>query len=179
MATLDLILGSRQCSSPVVAKYCAGRGRSWRVAQGRLVKVPRVGSNSHGIGCIVEVHLEDGTILNSMLTLEMVLLGSMTSVHFGLGEQSIVEVKVKWSTGYIQSVGHVQVDSEITVIEVLPPEPIDFSMLILIPDDAYSCSTDLEVAPTKPMISNPSTANPINSKYDGSDIGIIFDFNLW
>ena len=91
------------------------------------------GSNSHGIGCIVEVHLEDGTILKQHAYAGDGFLGSSDpSVHFGLGEQSIVEVKVKWSTGYIQSVGDVQVDSEITVIEVLPPEPIDFSMLILI-----------------------------------------------
>ena len=91
------------------------------------------GSNSHGIGCIVEVHLEDGTILKQHAYAGDGFLGSSDpSVHFGLGEQSIVEVKVKWSTGYIQSVGGVQVDSEITVIEVLPPEPIDFSMLILI-----------------------------------------------
>ena len=91
------------------------------------------GSNSHGIGCIVEVYLEDGTILKQHAYAGDGFLGSSDpSVHFGLGEQSIVEVKVKWSTGYIQSVGDVQVDSEITVIEVLPPEPIDFSMLILI-----------------------------------------------
>mgnify|MGYP002816051227 FL=1 len=91
------------------------------------------GSNSHGIGCIVEVHLEDGTILKQHAYAGDGFLGSSDpSVHFGLGEQSIVEVKVKWSTGYIQSVGDVQVDSEITIIEVLPPEPIDFSMLILI-----------------------------------------------
>ena len=91
------------------------------------------GSNSHGIGCIVEVHLEDGTILKQHAYAGDGFLGSSDpSVHFGLGEQSIVEVKVKWSTGYIQTVGDVQVDSEITVIEVLPPEQIDFSMLILI-----------------------------------------------
>ena len=91
------------------------------------------GSNSHGIGCIVEVHLEDGTILKQHAYAGDGFLGSSDpGVHFGLGEQSIVEVKVKWSTGYIQSVGDVQVDSEITIIEVLPPEPIDFSMLILI-----------------------------------------------
>ena len=91
------------------------------------------GSNSHGIGCIVEVHLEDGTILKQHAYAGDGFLGSSDpSVHFGLGEQSIVEVKVKWSTGYIQSIEDVQVNSEITVIEVLPPEPIDFSMLILI-----------------------------------------------
>ena len=91
------------------------------------------GSNSHGIGCIVEVHLEDGTILKQHAYAGDGFLGSSDpGVHFGLGEQSIVEVKVKWSTGYIQSVGDVQVDSEITIIEVLPPEPIDFSTLILI-----------------------------------------------
>ena len=91
------------------------------------------GSNSHGIGCIVEVHLEDGTILKQHAYAGDGFLGSSDpGVHFGLGEKSIVEVKVKWSTGYIQSVGDVQVDSEITIIEVMPPEQIDFSMLILI-----------------------------------------------
>ena len=91
------------------------------------------GSNSHGIGCIVEVHLEDGTILKQHAYAGDGFLGSSDpSVHFGLGEQSIVEVKVKWSTGYIQNIEGVQVNSEITVIEVMPPEPIDFSMLILI-----------------------------------------------
>ena len=91
------------------------------------------GSNSHGIGCIVEVHLEDGTILKQHAYAGDGFLGSSDpSVHFGLGDQSIVEVKVKWSTGYIQSIEDVQVNSEITVIEILPPEPIDFSMLVLI-----------------------------------------------
>ena len=91
------------------------------------------GSNSHGIGCIVEVHLEDGTILKQHAYAGDGFLGSSDpSVHFGLGDQSIVEVKVKWSTGYIQSIEDVQVNSEITIIEVLPPEPIDFSILILI-----------------------------------------------
>lgn len=91
------------------------------------------GSNSHGIGCIVEVHLEDGTILKQHAYAGDGFLGSSDPiVHFGLGDQSIAEVKVKWSTGYIQSIGDVQVNSEITVVEVLPPEPIDFSILVLI-----------------------------------------------
>ena len=91
------------------------------------------GSNSHGIGCMVEVHLEDGTILKQHAYAGDGFLGSSDpSVHFGLGDQSIAEVKVKWSTGYIQSIGDVQVNSEIAVVEVLPPEPIDFSILVLI-----------------------------------------------
>jgi len=90
-------------------------------------------SNSHGIGCIVEVHLEDGTILKQHAYAGDGFLGSSDpSVHFGLGDQSIAEVKVKWSTGYIQSIDDVQVNSEIIVVEVLPPEPIDFSLLVLI-----------------------------------------------
>ena len=90
------------------------------------------GSNSHGIGCIVEVHLEDGTILKQHAYAGDGFLGSSDpSVHFGLGDQAIVAVKVKWSTGYIQSIGDVQVNSEITVTEILPPEQIDFSLLIL------------------------------------------------
>ena len=83
------------------------------------------GSNSHGIGCIVEVHLEDGTILKQHAYAGDGFLGSSDpSVHFGLGDQSIVLVKVKWSTGYIQSVYGVEVNSELTVHEELPPHPI-------------------------------------------------------
>ena len=91
------------------------------------------GSNSHGIGCIVEVHLEDGTILKQHAYAGDGFLGSSDPiVHFGLGDQAIVAVKVKWSTGYIQNIGDVQANSEITVTETLPPEQIDFSLLILL-----------------------------------------------
>ena len=91
------------------------------------------GSNSHGIRCIVEVHLEDGTILKQHAYAGDGFLGSSDPiVHFGLGDQAIVAVKVKWSTGYIQNIGDVQANSEITVTETLPPEQIDFSLLILL-----------------------------------------------
>ncbi len=91
------------------------------------------GSNSHGIGCIVEVHLEDGTILKQHAYAGDGFLGSSDpSVHFGLGTQSIVELKVKWSTGYIQSVEGVQINSELTVVEELPLEANDYSVFILI-----------------------------------------------
>ena len=74
------------------------------------------GSNTHGIGCLVEVHLEDGTILKQHAYAGDGFLGSSDpGVHFGLGNQSVVEVKVKWSTGYIQSVSDVQINSELTV----------------------------------------------------------------
>jgi hypothetical protein len=91
------------------------------------------GSNTHGIGCLVEVHLEDGTILKQHAYAGDGFLGSSDpGVHFGLGNQSVVEVKVKWSTGYIQSVSDVQINSELTVFEELPPQTIDYSIYILI-----------------------------------------------
>ena len=53
------------------------------------------------------------------------------SIHFGLGQQSILEVKVKWSTGYIQSVEGVEVNSVLIIEEELPPDVIDYSTYLL------------------------------------------------
>ena len=90
------------------------------------------GSNSHGIGCVVEVYLVDGTVLKQHAYAGDGFLGSSDpSVYFGLGNQSIVEVKVKWSTGYIQSVEEVDVNSELIINEELPQPTIDYSIYIL------------------------------------------------
>ena len=90
------------------------------------------GSNSYGIGCIVEVYLVDGTVLKQHAYAGDGFLGSSDpSVYFGLGNQSIVEVKVKWSTGYIQSVEEVDVNSELIINEELPQPTIDYSIYIL------------------------------------------------
>ena len=79
------------------------------------------------------MHLEDGNILKQHAYAGDGFLGSSDpSVHFGLGNQSIVVVKVKWSTGYIQSVEGVQINSELTVVEERPLESNDYSVFILI-----------------------------------------------
>ncbi|MEE2759764.1 MAG: CRTAC1 family protein [Candidatus Thermoplasmatota archaeon] len=90
------------------------------------------GSNSHGVGCVVEVHLEDGTILKQHVYAGDGFLGSSDpTINFGLGNRSIEVVKVKWSTGYIQTIQGVQVNSELTVVEELPSKVVDYSNYLL------------------------------------------------
>ena len=127
---LDLLMAHANGPPQLWRNTAVEEGGSWLKVR---LQGTEGGSNSHGIGCIVEVHLEDGTILKQHAYAGDGFLGSSDpSVHFGLGGQSIVEVKVKWSTGYIQSVEGVQFNSELTVIEELPPEAKDYSALILI-----------------------------------------------
>ena len=127
---LDLLMAHANGPPQLWRNTAVEEGGSWLKVR---LQGTEGGSNSHGIGCIVEVHLEDGTILKQHAYAGDGFLGSSDpSVHFGLGGQSIVEVKVKWSTGYIQSVEGVQFNSELTVVEELPPEANDYSAFILI-----------------------------------------------
>ncbi|MDG1525982.1 MAG: CRTAC1 family protein [Candidatus Thalassarchaeaceae archaeon] len=90
------------------------------------------GSNSHGIGCVVKVYLEDGTMLMQQAYAGDGFLGSSDpSVHFGLGQQTIDHVEVTWSTGHTQTIGEVQVDSVLNISEELPPAVADYSSYIL------------------------------------------------
>ena len=54
------------------------------------------------------------------------------AVHFGLGDNEVDMVKVIWSTGYIQTVENVDVNSNLHIEEELPPCTIDYSVQILI-----------------------------------------------
>ena len=91
-----------------------------------------LGSNSHGIGCLVKVYLEDGTILMQQAYAGDGFLGSSApSVHFGLGEQTIDHIEVTWSTGHTQTIEDVQVNTILDVEEELPPTIADFSAYIL------------------------------------------------
>ena len=127
---LDLLMAHANGPPQLWRNTAVEEGGSWLKVR---LQGTEGGSNSHGIGCIVEVHLEDGTILKQHAYAGDGFLGSSDpSVHFGLGGQSIVEVKGKWSTGYIQSVEGVQFNSELTVMEELPPEVNDYSAFILI-----------------------------------------------
>ena len=90
------------------------------------------GSNSHGIGCLVKVYLEDETILMQQAYVGDGFLGSSDpAIFFGLGEQSIDRIEVTWSTGHIQTIEDVQINSVLDVEEELPPPVIDFSAYIL------------------------------------------------
>ena len=91
------------------------------------------GSNSYGIGCLVKVYLDDGTVLMQQAYAGDGFLGSSDpAVHFGLGENEVDMVKVIWSTGYIQTVENVEVNSNLEIEEELPPCTIDYSVHILI-----------------------------------------------
>ncbi|MEE2748130.1 MAG: CRTAC1 family protein [Candidatus Thermoplasmatota archaeon] len=93
------------------------------------------GSNTHGIGCLVKVILEDGTILMQHAYAGDGFLGSSDpAVHFGLGSQSIDHIEVTWSTGHTQIIENVEVNSVLDVDEELPPPPLqppDYSTVIL------------------------------------------------
>jgi hypothetical protein len=90
------------------------------------------GSNSHGIGCLVQVYLEDGTVLMQQAYAGDGFLGSSDpAVYFGLGQQSIDHIEVTWSTGHTQVVDEVAVNSVLDVEEELPPHVPDFSTHIL------------------------------------------------
>ena len=90
------------------------------------------GSNTHGIGCLVKVFLEDETILMQQAYAGDGFLGSSDpAIFFGLGDQQIDHVEVIWSTGYIQIIEDVQVNSVLDIEEELPPPVTDFSAHIL------------------------------------------------
>ena len=94
------------------------------------------GSNSHGIGCLVKVILEDGTVLMQQSYAGDGFLGSSDpAVYFGLGQQTIDHVEVTWSTGHTQIIDNVTVNSVLVVDEELPPPapplPPDYSAYIL------------------------------------------------
>ena len=90
------------------------------------------GSNSHGIGCLVQVYLEDGTVLMQQSYAGDGYLGSSDpAVYFGLGQQTIDRVEVTWSTGHTQVIDEVAINSILDVEEELPPCVPDLSIYIL------------------------------------------------
>lgn len=91
------------------------------------------GSNRDGIGCLVHVYLEDGTILMQHAYAGDGFLGSgEPAVHFGLGDQDVSRVTVTWSTGHTQSITEVSVNSVLDVHEEVPEEQFDFSSILLV-----------------------------------------------
>jgi len=89
------------------------------------------GSNSNGVGCLVTITLEDGSILNQHAYAGDGFLGNGDpSVFFGLGNQSISEISVTWSTGHIQSLSNITENSVVDIFEIVPDEPSsnNFSM---------------------------------------------------
>jgi hypothetical protein len=91
------------------------------------------GSNTHGIGCLIQVYLEDGTVLMQHAYAGDGFLGSSDpAVYFGLGEQAIDHIEVTWSTGHTQVIEDVAINSVLDVEEELPPYVPDFSTYILV-----------------------------------------------
>ena len=91
-----------------------------------------LGSNSHGIGCLVKVHLEDGTVLLQQAYAGDGFLGSSDpAIHFGLGNQTIEYLEVTWSTGHTQIIEEAQINSILDIEEELPPPVKDFSAYVL------------------------------------------------
>ena len=90
------------------------------------------GSNSHGIGCVVQVHLDDGTVLRQHAYAGDGYLGSSDpAIHFGLGSHTIELIEVTWSTGHTQIIEEVNINSVLEIEEELPPYVPDFSAYIL------------------------------------------------
>ncbi|MBN17852.1 MAG: hypothetical protein CMB37_06835 [Euryarchaeota archaeon] len=90
------------------------------------------GSNSHGIGCTVTVYLENGDVLKQTSYAGDGYLGSSEpAIHFGLGPHSVERIEVQWSTGYIQTIENISVNSQIEISEELPPPIVDYSQFIL------------------------------------------------
>ena len=90
------------------------------------------GSNSHGIGCVVQVHLDDGTVLRQHAYAGDGYLGSSDpAIHFGLGSHTIEQIEVTWSTGHTQIIEEVNINSVLEIEEELPPYVPDFSAYIL------------------------------------------------
>ena len=94
--------------------------------------INELGSNSHGIGCLVKVHLEDGTVLVQHAYAGDGFLGSSDpAIYFGLGNQTIEYLEVTWSTGHTQTIEDVQINSVLDIEEELPPPVKDFSAYVL------------------------------------------------
>ena len=90
------------------------------------------GSNSHGLGCLVQVHLDDGTVLRQHAYAGDGYLGSSDpAIHFGLGSHTIEHIEVTWSTGHTQIIEEVNINSVLDIEEELPPYVPDFSAYIL------------------------------------------------
>ena len=90
------------------------------------------GSNSHGIGCLVQVHLDHGTVLRQHAYAGDGYLGSSDpAIHFGLGSHTIEHIEVTWSTGHTQIIEEVNINSVLKIEEELPPYVPDFSAYIL------------------------------------------------
>ncbi len=75
-------------------------------------------SNRDGIGAQIKVATESGSQFAMVSTAGSYLSSSDKRVHFGLGKAAAVTaVQVRWPSGTVQTVEHVQVDRQVTVEE--------------------------------------------------------------
>jgi hypothetical protein len=75
-------------------------------------------SNRDGIGAVVKVTGDGGPQWATVTTASGYLSSSDPRIHFGLGPSAgEVNVKIRWPSGIVQSLAHVQPDRQITVDE--------------------------------------------------------------
>ncbi len=115
---IDILLGNSDSGFQLMENNAAQvTGNNW-------LKVDLDGefSNTHGIGSLVEVYLENGKVLRQQIHAGDGYLGSGDPIlTFGLGQSTSVEkVKVHWSTGHIQTIEEVEVGSTL----VVPEDPL-------------------------------------------------------
>ncbi|MBC8437810.1 MAG: CRTAC1 family protein, partial [Euryarchaeota archaeon] len=116
---IDIVVGNADAPIQLFENNAAQvTGNHWL-----KVKLQGNHSNTHGIGCLVEVEFSNGKTISQQVYAGSGYLGSGDSqVHFGLGSQSTVsEVRVHWSTGHVQIIDNVTQDSILLVMEEAPP----------------------------------------------------------
>jgi hypothetical protein len=75
-------------------------------------------SNREGIGAIVEIELDDGSMRQRVMGPGGVAHASLpTEVHFGLGEQKVANVTVRWPSGRVTQLGDIAEQSRVTIRE--------------------------------------------------------------
>jgi hypothetical protein len=109
---LDLVVGA---GNPLVLRVLENRQ-----APGHWLVVDVEGTKSNRDGIGVEVQLLEGGVVKQLRTIGMQgsLGQSWRRAHFGLGERDFVEeIRVRWTTGKLQSVKAIAADRTILVVE--------------------------------------------------------------
>jgi hypothetical protein len=85
------------------------------------VALEGVKSNRDGIGALVKVTSKSGTQYNHQTSSVCYASSSLGPVHFGLGPDATAdEIEIRWPSGIVQKMEHVQADRIVHVKEAVP-----------------------------------------------------------
>ena len=159
---VDILIGNSDAPLQLFENNAA------QVTQNHWLRVAMRGnqSNTHGIGQLVEVELANGTVISQQSFAGSGYLGSGDpTLHFGLGTSEVIEVRVHWSTGHIQTIQNPPLDTTLFVDEEPPPATDNQMVLIgIVATAAIAVALLLYVKmiwkPSWPADANPTDAEP-------------------